>query len=63
MKNRKQWRTHTAIVGRTIHVWPDEDFIAHDTDTLDCVCYPELELINGTVLVSHSALDGRENYE
>ena len=52
----------------TVHVFPVNDIIEHNTDTDDCVCGPTTEpVINddgscGWVIVHHS-LDGREANE
>ena len=49
----------------TVHVFPVNDLIEHDTDTGDCVCGPTTEPVIGCdgscgwVIVHHS-LDGRE---
>ena len=52
----------------TVHVFPVNDTIEHDTDTDDCVCGPTAEPVIdddgscGWVIVHHS-LDGREANE
>jgi hypothetical protein len=43
-----------------IHVHPVDDLIEHDTKGDDCVCGPDFEWVDGTKLVIHNALDGRE---
>lgn len=60
------WASHTDTRG-PVHVWPLADLIAHDTDTLDCICGPDLEWVDPKTgeahvvpLVSHHSLDGRE---
>lgn len=44
----------------TIHVYPLNDLVEHDTESDDCVCGPECEFVEGGVVVSHHSLDGRE---
>ena len=52
----------------TVHVFPVNDIIEHDTDPDDCVCGPTAEPVIaddgscGWVIVHHS-LDGREANE
>ena len=52
----------------TVHVFPVNDIIEHNTDTDDCVCGPTAEPVIvddgscGWVIVHHS-LDGREANE
>ena len=52
----------------TVHVFPVNDIIEHNTDTDDCVCGPTVEPVMyddgscGLVIVHHS-LDGREANE
>jgi hypothetical protein len=52
----------------TVHVYPDNDLIEHDTDGGDCLCGPKSEGVKnedgsyGWVIVHHS-LDGREAHE
>lgn len=49
----------------TVHVYPENDLIEHDTDGGDCICGPATEAVfrddgsNGWVVV-HNSLDGRE---
>lgn len=49
----------------TVHVYPNNDLIDHDTDGGDCVCGPTVEPVprdDGSMgwLVTHHSLDGRE---
>jgi len=46
----------------TVHVLPVNDLIEHETDD-DCVCGPDVEFVSGGKVVSHHALDGREQTE
>lgn len=52
----------------TVHTYPVDDLIDHDTDGGDCPCGPTTEPVmrddgsNGW-LVIHSSLDGREARE
>ncbi len=49
----------------TVHVFPVNDLIEHDTDSDDCLCGPTTEAVHddeggfGWVVIHHS-LDGRE---
>lgn len=49
----------------TVHVYPLNDLVAHDTDGGTCPCGPDVEAVfrddgsNGW-LVTHHSLDGRE---
>ena len=46
------------------HVYPLNDVIEHDITGDDCVCGPDYRFLpNGTILVEHHSLDGRENHE
>lgn len=49
------------------HVYPKDDLVGHDTDSLDCVCGPtphleQTEDGDAWIYVHHS-LDGREHNE
>lgn len=52
----------------TVHTYPVNDLIEHDTDGDDCACGPTLEPVfrddgsNGWHVLHHS-LDGREAHE
>jgi hypothetical protein len=52
----------------SIHAYPVNDLIEHDTDSSDCICGPRVEPVErddgsyGWVVVHHS-LDGRETNE
>lgn len=52
-------------MGDTVHVYPVNDLIEHDTETDDCLCGPNSEAVPdddggfGWVIV-HNSLDGRE---
>jgi len=57
-------------VSDTVHVYPDNDLVEHDTDTneADCMCGPTTRPIkrkDGSVgwVITHSSLDGREARE
>ena len=56
------------MIMATVHVFPVNDIIEHNTDTDDCVCGPTAEPVIdddgscGWVIVHHS-LDGREANE
>jgi hypothetical protein len=52
----------------TVHTYPVNDLIEHDTDSGDCLCGPATEpvpLDDGTIgwQVIHHSLDGREQTE
>ena len=42
-----------------VHVQPVNDLIEHE-DTEDCVCGPDVELVEGGAVITHHSLDGRE---
>lgn len=49
-----------------IHVLPVNDLVEHEESggaLCDCVCGPEVEFLDGGVLVTHHSLDGREERE
>lgn len=52
----------------TVHVYPANDLVEHDTDGGDCICGPRVEAVmredgsNGWLVV-HASLDGREANE
>ena len=56
------WRVDTQVQpDGTVHVWPVDDVILHDLNGTDCVCGPQLEAgADGSWMVSHASLDGRE---
>lgn len=52
----------------TVHCYPVNDLVEHNTDSDDCVCGPAIEPVPGDDgyigwLISHHSLDGREQYE
>lgn len=52
-------------MAQTVHVYPVNDVIDHDSDSDNCVCGPDVEAVpavDGSMgwLISHHALDGRE---
>jgi hypothetical protein len=52
----------------TVHCYPVDDLVEHNTDSEDCACGPDVEAVfrddgsNGW-LISHHSLDGREQRE
>lgn len=44
-----------------IHVYPVNDTVEHDTESISCWCKPRIEE-NGQ-LVIHNSFDGREDFE
>jgi hypothetical protein len=50
----------------SLHVYPSDDWIEHDTSGLDCPCEPRVEWWDedgnhyAVPLVIHNALDGRD---
>lgn len=52
----------------TVHTYPVNDLIEHDTDGGDCICGPSVDAVfrddgsNGWLIV-HNSLDGRELHE
>lgn len=49
----------------TVHCYPVNDLLPHDTDGGDCICGPETEPVprnDGSMgwLIKHHSLDGRE---
>lgn len=49
-------------MGQTVHTFPINDVVEHDTDNFDaCICGPDVEYVEGGgKLVTHHSLDGRE---
>lgn len=52
----------------TVHVYPVNDLIEHNTYSDECVCGPTVEPVerkDGSYgwLIIHHSLDGRENHE
>lgn len=52
----------------TVHVYPENDLVEHDTGGADCLCGPITEAVprdDGSFgwLVVHHSLDGRESRE
>lgn len=43
------------------HVYPLKDLIVHNTDSIECMCNPDIDIENGIVI--HSAMDRREIFE
>lgn len=53
---------------QTVHVYPNNDLIDHDTDGGDCPCGPTPEPVfdaDGACgwVITHHSLDGREAHE
>lgn len=53
---------------QTVHVYPVNDLIEHDTESEDCPCGPTPEAVpdqDGAMgwLITHHSLDGRERFE
>lgn len=49
---------------RTVHVFPEDDLIAHEIDGEDCPCGPREEVgEHGNWISVHHSLDGREQFE
>ena len=47
----------------SVHVYPLNDVIEHDTEGFDCLCVPQVEeprTLGDDWVVIHNALDGRE---
>jgi len=52
----------------TVHTYPNNDLVEHDTDGGDCICGPTTEPVpreDGSFgwHVMHHSLDGRERFE
>lgn len=43
------------------HVFPINDLIEHNTESMECVCGPEIDFENEIVI--HAAMDRRECFE
>lgn len=54
-------------MGETVHVFPLNDLVEHNTDSPDCICGPEVERVEGEDgdgwLITYHSLDGREQEE
>lgn len=55
-------------MSNTVHVYPVNDLIEHDTDGGECPCGPETEAVpcdDGTYgwVITHHSMDGREFHE
>lgn len=48
---------------KILHVYPLEDLREHNTDSKKCWCNPKLENCEGSIIVTHNSLDGREFVE
>ena len=42
------------------HVYPADDWIEHETSGDGCVCIPDVKLHDGSWILVHHSLDGRE---
>jgi hypothetical protein len=42
-----------------VNVLPVEDWIEHTEDTT-CICRPQVEFVEGEMIIIHNAADGRE---
>lgn len=55
----------------TVHVYPVNDLVGHDTVGTDCVCGPTVTYVDDDTgaaypdgpVVTHHSLDGREHHE
>ena len=45
-----------------INITPTEDWIEHIEDTT-CICQPDIEIVDGEIMVKHNAIDEREKDE
>ena len=45
------------------HVYPKEDIFLHDITSLECLCGPKVEWVDGAYVVVHNSMDGREGRE
>ena len=43
------------------HIYPNDDWIEHKLEGLDCICEPRIDW--GHKLVIHNSADGRESKE
>ena len=44
-----------------IHIYPINDLIEHDTESIECACNPSIDVVNGIVI--HDSIDRREVFE
>ena len=42
------------------HVYPVDDLIEHERQGDECICGPDVYYVEGTKIVTHHSLDGRE---
>ena len=55
------WRSDADIVNGEVHIWPEDDLVPHLLTGAGCLCGPWLEEQgNGTTMITHHSLDGRE---
>lgn len=47
----------------TRHIVPVDDIVDHNTYSDECICGPDFEWVEGTKMVLHHSLDGREHFE
>lgn len=59
-KSSGQW--HAVEYPNGMHVVPIDDLIEHTYADTDCICGPEIEIveIGAPLVIVHSSLDGRE---
>lgn len=48
---------------RLVWVYPENDRVAHDVESDDCICGPTVEFLDEGTMLSHHSLDGRERIE
>jgi len=47
-----------------IHVYPMNDILPHETNSLNCHCFPTIEnMPNGGIIIIHNSFDNREGLE
>jgi len=46
----------------TLHITPTNDLREHIEESI-CWCEPEIEIVNGEMIIIHNSLDGREYLE
>src|SRR3954470_8379771 len=66
----KMWVSRTARNSQSVHVFPENDAVEHDCESIgECICGPLLQYVDDDgssfeiPLVTHHSLDGRENCE
>jgi hypothetical protein len=51
------------VSAEDVHVLPLHDLLEHNSDSPECMCDPQVEIVGASLLIIHNSYDGREEEE